>query len=1051
MSPKSRACRAAVVSATVCLVGFVSAVPAGAITLPPDFVAENAAPGVAWNTPVNLAFLPDGRMLVAEKRGRVYIVTNGVRNSTPIWSREAEVLNNGDRGLLSIAVDPNFATNRFVYFLYTVDADSNNSDSSEDGFGRLTRYALTTGNPPVVDPASRTILMGVNWPNGPLSASTSHTVGQIKFGTDGSLIVTNGDGAQFNTTDAGGNDAGAFGTGKTSSLEDIGAFRSQYLPSLAGKVLRINPANGQGYPSNPFWNGNASSVQSRIWAYGVRNSYRFDVRPGTGSANPADGDPGTLYIGEVGWDLWEEINICHGGENFGWPCYEGVGPNANYQAATPARADCSTIGTPSNPSSPTAPIMTWHHSNTSISIPPGITGQTATGGVFYTGTRYPSSYLNRFFFADYTDDWIRIAEFDGADQYVSFDDFAFSAGGPVAFAVDPISTDVYYVAINQGQVTHLRYTGTTVNSPPVAVASASPGAGIIPLTVDFSSAGTYDPDGDPISYSWAFGNGQGSNAANPQYTYTLPGLFETVLAVSDTAGNVARDTIYVVVAASSDFPTTSVLDDFNRADGPVGSPWVRDVSGVTISGNKLHPISPGFSIIWDGAVYGPNQEAFVTIDPLATNAPEHDLMLKVQGTNENNGRIEVRYDDTANLVAIGTYDPINSWQGTATFPLTLASGDQLGARALQDGTVEVFKNGIMIGSTSITFWPFYAGGGRIGMTLVGAVSSLLDDFGGGDVVLDPNTPPVVTLALPVDSSFFAVDDTVRIVVRATDSQEPSEALTYNIEADLHHNTHIHPNSIVIPDSSGYFIAENHDDGTGVWFEIRGIATDSEGKSDTATVSIFPEIDLTPSGFYADLPQIGDADTPTFTFSIHNQGKMPAPIFHWSFVADGTLLLAEGDTLIAPLDSVMIVRQIPAVLTEGMHVLRIVADTLGAVVETSEVNNAFAGTIIVVAGNGTLAVDGPVRELRLGPAYPNPASGAVGFALALPRESRVSFAVLDVQGREVWRRPDDVLAAGRTHLSWDGRTSRGAPAQPGLYLARVRTQGVTLVRRFVMLR
>jgi hypothetical protein len=223
-------------------------------------------------------------------------------------------------------------------------------------------------------------------------------------------------------------------------------------------------------------------------------------------------------------------------------------------------------------------------------------------------------------------------------------------------------------------------------------------------------------------------------------------------------------------------------------------------------------------------------------------------------------------------------------------------------------------------------------------------------------------------------------------------------------------------------------------------------------SDTARVSIFPEIDLHPGGFSADVPQLGEDDTATFTFRIHNLGAMPAPVFRWRFAADGSQLLAEGDTLVGARDSVTITRTLPPTLTAGMHTLRITADTLGAVVETSEVNNAFTGTIEVVTGNGTVAVgDAPVRELSLGNAYPNPALGAVGFALALPRETDVSFSVLDVQGREVWRSPRRVLPAGRTQLAWRGDSSHGGRARPGLYLARVRAGGVTMVRRFVVLR
>ena len=138
----------AVAVALACLV----AAPAFAITLPSQFVSENAVPGVTFNTPTAIAFLPDGRMLVCEKRGVIYVVVNGVRQSTPMWDRQAEVLNQHDRGFLGLAVDPNFNTTRYLYMLYTVDPDSNGVDDNDDAFGRLVRYQTSTSNPNVVDP-----------------------------------------------------------------------------------------------------------------------------------------------------------------------------------------------------------------------------------------------------------------------------------------------------------------------------------------------------------------------------------------------------------------------------------------------------------------------------------------------------------------------------------------------------------------------------------------------------------------------------------------------------------------------------------------------------------------------------------------------------------------------------------------------------------------------------------------------------------------------------------------------------------------------------------
>jgi len=136
------------------------------------------------------------------------------------------------------------------------------------------------------------------------SDSASHSVGNIRFAPDGTLFVTTGDGARFDDVDP-------------------DALRAQNLDSLAGKVMRITRL-GQGVPSNPFWNGAAGANRSKVWAYGLRNPYRFNLRPGTG----------TPYLGDVGWASYEEINVASAGANLGWPCFEGSLRKAGYAPTT---------------------------------------------------------------------------------------------------------------------------------------------------------------------------------------------------------------------------------------------------------------------------------------------------------------------------------------------------------------------------------------------------------------------------------------------------------------------------------------------------------------------------------------------------------------------------------------------------------------------------------------------------------------------------------------------------------------------------------------------
>lgn len=491
MNPARTAARTALLLA---LLALPSSARAQAM-LPPGFVLEDAAGGHNFTWATCFAFINDHRFLVGEQDGLVWVVNNGVVHPTPAIDLTAYALNdlNSDRGLLGIAVDPNFAVNRYVYINYTVDPDSNDVDSENDGFGRLVRYQMSLADSNVIDTTTRVVLYGRTWPEGPASGSITHTVGGLRWGRDGSLLVAIGDGAHYTEVDDGGLDPGLFGPGKTHPSEDIGAFRSQDLNSLCGKILRINPATGHGYPSNPYWDGNPMSVRSRVWAYGLRNPFRFGVKPWTGSFDPADGSPGTLYVVDVGWERYEELDVvgAGGGNNYGWPCFEGDHNNPQYQSATPAHHDCSTIGTAINPAPHTEPIIDWHHFDPNLGSPPGYAGSTGVGGVFYDGYLYPLTWRGAYFYGDYGASWIRALRTNANDRYVSISLFGSDVDGPVDFALHPSTRDIHYIAVYTGNIYRIRYTGTVdAPEPPAAAArlelsapAPNPARGAVRLTL----------------------------------------------------------------------------------------------------------------------------------------------------------------------------------------------------------------------------------------------------------------------------------------------------------------------------------------------------------------------------------------------------------------------------------------------------------------------------------------------------------------------------------------------------------------------------------------
>jgi len=270
------------------------------VVLPNGFVDESIVGGL--NQPTAFTRLPDGRLLIAEKAGLVRVLKNGALLGTPFMDLRNSVNDYWDHGLIGIAADKNFASNGFVYLIFTYE-----NDPVDYSGPKTSRMIRVTASGDVASAASAVTILGTmvgssckNFPAGSdclPSDNPSHSAGNIKAAPDGTLWVTHGDGSSFN-------------------LVDDDALRSQDLDSLAGKLLHIT-ATGDGLPSNPFWNGDPKANRSKIWAYGMRNPYRFALHPTSGMP----------YVGDVGWGEWEEINTpvsTTRSMNLGWPCYEGM-------------------------------------------------------------------------------------------------------------------------------------------------------------------------------------------------------------------------------------------------------------------------------------------------------------------------------------------------------------------------------------------------------------------------------------------------------------------------------------------------------------------------------------------------------------------------------------------------------------------------------------------------------------------------------------------------------------------------------------------------------
>ncbi len=311
-------------------VPIATSVQAASAGLPEGFVDIEVAGG--WDQATGITFASDGLMFVWEKAGRIWTVENGVKSRTPFLDISEEVGNWGDHGMLGFALDPAFDVNGHVYLLYVADWHHVAYFGTEqylwflsanyrDTIGRLTRYTATAASSfTQVDPASRTVLVGEDAHSGFPVCFFSHGAGSLAFGEDGTLLVAVGDGHTVSFTHS------CLSDGIITPKEDVGSLRAQLVDSLSGKILRLDPATGDGLPSNPFYDPTAPRApRSRVWTLGVRNPFRISLRPGSGSVDPAAADPGTIYLGDVGDLLWEELDVVPtGGLNLGWPIFEGM-------------------------------------------------------------------------------------------------------------------------------------------------------------------------------------------------------------------------------------------------------------------------------------------------------------------------------------------------------------------------------------------------------------------------------------------------------------------------------------------------------------------------------------------------------------------------------------------------------------------------------------------------------------------------------------------------------------------------------------------------------
>lgn len=355
----------------------------------PDLELELFATG--FQQPVGLEHAGDSRLFVVEQTGKIKIIGESINPNSPFLNLSDKINTQGfEQGLLGLAFDPNYEENGYFYVHYT----------NLDRNSRFSRFRVNPNNPNKALPSSEVILFENDDP------FSNHNGGQLKFGPDGYLYATIGDGGS--------------GGDPFNNAQD--------LSTTFGKLLRIDvtdPANGTYTipPDNPY--ANMAGAAGEIWASGLRNPWRFSF----------DYLTGDLWIPDVGQNNWEEVNFTPassaGGVNYGWSCME---------ATHFFKADCDDNGVPF-----TAPIAEYAHDNN----PDLPCSGSITGGYVYRGAHYPDMY-GKYFYTDFCTGVIRTTYWDGSEWVTAdlgnFTPFAYSTFG------EDMDADLYLVDKTAGNI-----------------------------------------------------------------------------------------------------------------------------------------------------------------------------------------------------------------------------------------------------------------------------------------------------------------------------------------------------------------------------------------------------------------------------------------------------------------------------------------------------------------------------------------------------------------------------------------------------------------------
>lgn len=510
------------------------------------------------NEPMELSVAPDGRVFFIERAGNLYVYTPEDKKTTLVYKFPVKAVDKYLNGLLGMSIDPDFASNNYLYFFNTA-ADGDKVKQ------HISRIPISKEN--VLDLKSEKVIIEI-----PIDLEVSaHTGGSISWDKNKNMYISTGDNTVPFESD------GFAPIDRRPDRLTFSAERSAgNTNDLRGKILRIHPEPDGSYtiPEGNLFPKGTPLTRPEIYVMGCRNPYRMSV----------DKETGIVYWGEVGPDSgndgvqgprgYDEFNQAKKAGNFGWPYF--VGDNKvykEYDFATKKTGELFDINGPANNSPyntgakvlpPPTKAMVWYPYARSTEFPElGEGGRCAMGGPVYhydpnlqSPTKFPEYYDKALFMYDWMRNWVFAVRLDENQNYKRMEPFMETNGDfrrPVDIEVGPEGSfymleygSVYGIDNVDARLVRIDYNGG--NRAPVARIATQDTIGLAPYKAAFNSKSYDNDDDDQMSYEWTFEGGKvGSREQNPTYTFQKNGIYPVTLKVTDQSGMSTLDTIVIKV------------------------------------------------------------------------------------------------------------------------------------------------------------------------------------------------------------------------------------------------------------------------------------------------------------------------------------------------------------------------------------------------------------------------------------------------------------------------------------------------------------------------